>query len=197
MYSNHREPITVLGIAGSLREGSYNRALLRAAWELAPEGMEIEAFDLAPIPFFNEDVEQEGDPEPVQALKQAIGDADALLVATPEYQYGVPGVLKNAFDWASRPPGESVLQHKPAAIMGATPGLTGTARAQRQLRQTLAFNEVHTLMRPEVLIAHAHEKFDKRGRLIDESARDFVGTLLEKLYGWTLLLQGHRELAYA
>src|SRR5690242_14601242 len=113
------------GIAGSLRGGSYNRALLRAAVALAPSGVEIRVFDrLADVPPYNADVEAKGDPEPVGALKQAIRDADALLIVTPEYNYGVPGVLKNAIDWASRPPTGSVLNGKPAAIMGATPGRT-------------------------------------------------------------------------
>src|SRR5205814_8833807 len=123
------------GIAGSLRTGSYNRALLRAAQELAPAGLELLTFDLAPIPLYDGDVEAQGDPEPVGALKTAIRDADALLIVTPEYNYGVPGVLKNAIDWASRPPGQSPLNGKPAALMGATPGMTGTARAQLQIRQ--------------------------------------------------------------
>jgi chromate reductase len=197
MRTNQQETNSVLGIAGSLRKGSYNRALLRAAREVAPENMEIEPFDLAPIPFFNEDVEKAGDPESVRALKEAIGAADALLIATPEYQYGVPGVLKNALDCASRPPGKSPMQHKPVAIMGASTGFVGTARAQLQLRQTLAYNETHTLMRPEVLIAKAKEKFDEDGRLNDEDARDFLRTLLEKLYDWTLLLQDKQELVDA
>lgn len=196
MHTDHKEKINVLGIAGSLRKGSYNRALLRAARELAPENMEIETFDLTPIPFFNEDVEKAGDPEPVRALKTAFGEADALLIATPEYQYGVPGVLKNALDWASRPAGKSPMQHKPVAIMGASTGFVGTARAQLQLRQTLAYNETHTLMRPEVLIAKASEKFDEDGGLNDEDARKFLRTLLEKLYDWTLLLQDKQELVH-
>jgi chromate reductase len=197
MRTNHHDKMNVLGIAGSLRKGSYNRALLRAAQEVAPKNMEIEPFDLSPIPFFNEDVEKEGDPEPVKALKQAISRADALLIATPEYQYGVPGVLKNALDWASRPAGKSPMQHKPVAIIGASTGFTGTARAQLQLRQTLAYNETHTLMRPEVLVARAREKFDEDGQLNDDDARDFLRTLLEKLYDWTLLLQDKQELVDA
>lgn len=126
---NERTTINVVAFAGSLRQESYNRALLRAAQESAPESMSIDTFDLSPIPLYNYDVEQQGDPEPVQEFKHAIRKADALLIATPEYQHGIPGVLKNALDWASRPPKQSPLQGKPAAIMGATPGMTGTARA--------------------------------------------------------------------
>ena len=151
----------VFGIAGSLRAGSFNRSLLRAAVELAPDGMEIGIFErLGEIPPYNEDVEKSGDPEPVAALKKAIREADALLIATPEYNYGVPGVLKNAIDWASRPPRDSVLARKPAAIMGASPGQGGTVRAQLALRQSFLFTQIHALLRPEVLIASAGEKFD-------------------------------------
>src|SRR5262245_39739521 len=121
-------PLEVLGIAGSLRRESYNRGLLRAAQEMAPEGMTIRSFELDAIPLYNGDVEAAGDPAPVAQLKEAIRGADALLLATPEYNYGVPGVLKNAVDWASRPPAKSVLSGKPAAIMGASPGMGGTIR---------------------------------------------------------------------
>ena len=176
--------LKVLGIAGSLRAGSYNRALLRAAQELAPAGMEISTFDLAPIPLYNGDVEEKGDPDPVAALKAAIRQADALLIATPEYNFGVPGVLKNAIDWASRPPRGSVLQGKPAAIMGATPGMGGTGRAQMALRQSFVFTQTYALLAPEVLVARAHEKFDASGRLTDEPTRKFVSQLLVALAQW-------------
>ena len=176
--------LRVLGIAGSLRAGSFNRALLRAAQELAPSGMEITAFDLAPIPLYNGDVEAQGDPEPVAALKTAIRQADALLIATPEYNFGVPGVLKNAIDWASRPPRASALQGKPVAIMGATPGMGGTGRAQMQLRQAFVFTQSYALLAPEVLVAKAADKFDASGRLTDEPTRKFVGQLLQALAQW-------------
>jgi chromate reductase len=176
----------VIGIAGSLRERSYNRALLRAACELSPPTMTIEVWDrLREIPPYDADVEARGDPEPVAALKHAIRAADALLVVTPEYNYSVPGVLKNAIDWASRPPGKSVLNGKPAAIMGATPGQTGTARAQLQLRQSFVFTETLALLRPEVLVNRAAEKFDERGSLVDEKTRGHVRSLLEALVAWT------------
>ena len=176
--------LKVLGIAGSLRAGSYNRALLRAAQELAPAGMEITTFDLAPVPLYNGDVEVKGDPEPVAALKAAIRQADALLIVTPEYNFGVPGVLKNAIDWASRPPRGSALQGKPAAIMGATPGMGGTGRAQMQLRQTFVFTQTYALLSPEILVARAAEKFDASGKLTDEPTRKFVGQLLAALMQW-------------
>jgi chromate reductase len=172
----------ILGIPGSLRAASYNRALLRAAIEVAPAGITIAIFEgLGAIPPYNADVEAEGDPEPVVALKTAIRDADALLIATPEYNYGVPGVLKNAIDWASRPPGKSVLNRKPAALMGATPGGTGTARSQLALRQSFVFTETYVLLQPEVLVPRAHEKVDAAGRLTDEPTRKFIGRLVEAL----------------
>src|SRR5688572_23791882 len=134
-------PLLVCGIAGSLRKASLNRALLRSAQELAPANMEIRIFDrVGELPLYNEDVDKAGDPEPVAALKRAIADADALLIATPEYNQGVPGVLKNAIDWASRPPRGSVLAGKPTAIFGASPGVTGTARAQGHPRAHLAWS---------------------------------------------------------
>ena len=178
--------LVVCGIAGSLRRGSYNRALLRAAQELAPPDVEIRIFDrMAEIPLYNHDVEAEGVPEPVQALKRAIGEADALLFATPEYNHGVPGVLKNAIDWASRPARASVLSGKPAAILGASTGITGTARAQSQLREAFVFTNTPALLQPEILVYRAKEKFDEEGRLTDDKTREFVGKLLHALADWS------------
>lgn len=174
----------VLGIAGSLRKASFNRALLRAAQELAPKEMEITVFDLAPIPPYNEDVEKEGDPGPVKALKDAIRSADALLVVSPEYNYGIPGVLKNAIDWASRPPGKSPLNGKPAAIMGASQGTGGTVRMQLALRQAFLFTDTYAMLKPEIYVARAQDKFDAEGRLTDEKTREFVGKLLAALVPW-------------
>jgi chromate reductase len=178
-------PLRVLGFSGSLRAGSYNRMLLRAAVELAPEGMEIEVFDIGGIPLFNEDVEAVGVPAAVEAFRAAIAAADALLIATPEYNHGVPGVLKNAIDWASRPPRGSVLAGKPAALCGASPGMTGTARSQTQLRNSFVFTDTPVLPQPEVLVSRAHEKFDASGRLTDEPTRAFVRRLLQALADWT------------
>jgi chromate reductase, NAD(P)H dehydrogenase (quinone) len=134
-------------------------------------------------------VEAQGEPEPVQALKAAIAGADALLIATPEYNHSVPGVLKNAIDWASRPPRGSVLAGKPAAILGASPGVTGTARAQTQLRGSFVFTQTPALLQPEILVYRAHEKFDAEGRLTDEKTREFIGLLLRNLADWTRMLQ--------
>ena len=187
------ETISVLGFAGSLRSGSFNKRLLLAAMEIAPAGMTITPFDLGAIPLYNYDVEQQGDPQPVKEFKDAIRRADALLIATPEYQHGVPGVLKNALDWASRPPGQSVMQGKPAAIMGASPGFTGTARAQTQLRQALTYSQTYAVLQPEVLVSRANEKFDGEGRLTDAKTREFIGQLLDELWDLARLLQGANE----
>src|SRR5437773_11350936 len=178
--------ICVIGIAGSLREGSFNKGLLRAAIELAPAGMEITTFNrLGDIPPYNDDVMAKGDPEPVAAFKSAIREADALLIATPEYNYGVPGVLKNAIDWASRPPSDSVLAGKPTALLGASPGRTGTARAQLALRQSFVFTQTPVLPGPEVLVAEAHEKFAPDGTLRDEATREHVRELVQRVVRWT------------
>lgn len=191
-YELGGESLRVLGFAGSLRRDSFNRRLLRAASELGPTGMKVEIFDLRAIPLYNFDVEQTGDPQSVTAFKDAIRDADALLVATPEYQHGVPGVLKNALDWASRPPGMSALQGKPVAIMGASPGFTGTARAQSQLRESFGFSESYVVLQPEVLVGRAHEKFDAEGRLSDLKTMEVIRQLLDRLVVLTHLLQGAR-----
>jgi chromate reductase len=184
--SSTDQPLIVCGIAGSLRQASYNRALLRAAQELAPVGMEIRIFDrVGELPLFDQDLEEQGDPESVVAMRRAIAEADALLIATPEYNHGVPGVLKNAIDWASRPPRGAVLAGKPTAILGASPGVTGTARAQSQLRQSFVFTDTPVLPQPEILVYRAHEKFDAEGRLTDERTREFVAKLLVGLASWT------------
>jgi len=176
--------LTVLGIAGSLRQASFNRGLIRAAAEIAPAGMRIAVHDLSSIPLFNADLEAEGDPEPVADLKRAIADADALLIATPEYNHGVPGVLKNTIDWLSRPPRGSALNGKPVALMGASPGVTGTARSQSQLRQAFVFTNSYAMPQPEVLVGRAHEKFDAEGRLSDEVTRKFIAQFLDQFVVW-------------
>jgi chromate reductase len=177
-------PIRVLGFAGSLRKGSYNRALLRAAQEVAPENMEIDIFDLLEVPLYNGDVEANGDPEGVARFKQAIRDADGVLMVTPEYNHGVPGVMKNAVDWASRPPRGAALDRKPVAIMGASPGITGSARGQSQLRQAFEFTNSYAMPQPEFLLFKAHEKFDEEGRLTDEVTRRFLGQFLTAFAAW-------------
>jgi len=180
------EILRILGFAGSLRRGSYNRALLRAAQGLAPEGMRIETFDLVEVPLYNGDVEAEGDPPGVAAFKQAIRAADGVLMVTPEYNHGVPGVMKNAIDWASRPPNDAVLGRKPVGLLGASPGMTGSARGQTQLRQSFEFTNSFCMPQPEVLVARAHEKFDAEGKLTDETTAKFLGTWLVAFQDWVL-----------
>jgi chromate reductase len=179
----------VLGISGSLRRGSYNAALLAAARELAPAGMAIETFDIAPITPYSEDERARGFPPTVEALRERIRAADALLIATPEYNYSIPGVLKNAIDWASRPP-DQPFDGKPVALMGASRGMLGTGRAQYHLRQVCVYLNMHPLNRPEVLIAGAPTKFDAEGRLTDEPARTLIGQQLVALAAWTRQLAG-------
>ncbi len=181
MPDQNTKSIRVLGIPGSLREGSFNKGLLRAAQEEAPEGMTIKVFELGEIPLFNQDVEDRGDPEPVRRLKEAIREADAVLIATPEYQHGISGVLKNALDWASRPASDSALNGKVVGMMGASPSPVGTARAHLQLRQTLTYNRCRLVARPEVLVAKAAGKFDDDGRLTDEPGRKFIRKHLEAI----------------
>ena len=178
--------LAVLGIAGSLRAASYNRALLRAAQELAPDGMAIRIFDLVAVPLYNGDVEAQGDPPPVVELKESIQVADALLIATPEYNYGIPGVLKNAIDWASRPSTGSVLVGKRTALMGGSVGSGATIRSQMQLRQVLHSTETPVLLRPEIHVPRIQEKVDNAGRLVDEKTRGRVRQLLQALQEWTL-----------
>ena len=177
-------PLHVLGIAGSLRASSHNRALLRAAQELAPRDMTIVTFELDAIPPYNADVEAQGFPEPVVAFKAAIAAADALLIATPEYNHSVPGVLKNALDWASRPPGKSPLDGKPAAILGASTGAIGTARAQQHLRLVCSYVNLLVMNLPEVFVARAQDKFDANGRLTDEPTRQFLARFLQVFQQW-------------
>jgi chromate reductase, NAD(P)H dehydrogenase (quinone) len=182
------QTLKVLGISGSLRKGSYNTAALRAAQELAPAGMVIEIADIATLPLYNEDVKAAGFPPPVLQLRQRIAAADALLFATPEYNYSMSGVLKNAIDWASRPP-DQPFNDKPVAIMGASPGVIGTARAQYHLRQSCVFLNMHLVNRPEVMIGAAASRFDAEGRLTDETTRGFVRDLLVALAAWTARLR--------
>jgi chromate reductase, NAD(P)H dehydrogenase (quinone) len=181
-------PLTILGIAGSLRKDSFNHAALRAAQKLAPADTRIDIFDLAGIPLFNQD-DDERPPERVTQLKQNVRAADAILIATPEYNYSIPGVLKNAIDWASRPYGDSAWEGKPVAIMGASPGNLGTARAQYHLRQVFVFLNMCPLNRPEVMIGQADKRFDAEGNLTDKSTADHIRKLLEALAQWTRRLK--------
>ena len=176
--------ISVLGICGSLRQGSFNRAALNTAIELKPAGMDITIADISTIPLYNEDVRAQGFPAPVETLRQQIKAADALLFACPEYNYSMSGVLKNAIDWASRPP-DQPFAGKPVAILGAAAGMAGGARAQLHLRHSCVFLDMHPLNKPEVLIFQAHTKFDANGALTDDVARGLIGDLMAALLRWT------------
>jgi len=177
-------PDRLVAFAGSLRRGSYNRALIHAATELAPAGMTIETIEIGGLPFYNADLEAKGDPPAVAAFKESLAAADGILIATPEYNDGIPGVLGNAMDWGSRLPGRSPLIGKPVAIMGASPSQIGTARAQHYLRQILGHVHARTLPPPELLVARAHERFDKDLRLTDESTRKVLRELLVRFTHW-------------
>lgn len=178
------DPLVILGIAGSLRKESYNRWLLRAAQELVPEGTRIEPFELDGLPHFNQDEEQNPHPK-VAEFKQRIRNADAILFVTPEYNYSIPGVLKNAIDCASRPYGDSAWAGKPVAIMGASIGASGTARAQYHLRQTFVFLNLYAVNQPEVLVSNAAKRFDQEGKLTDDKTKKLIQQLLAELVSWT------------
>lgn len=180
--------ITILGFAGSLRKDSFNKALMRAAGELVPDGATLEILDLDGIPPFNQDLERQP-PQKVREFKQKIRAADAILMATPEYNYSVSGVLKNAIDWASRPYGENSLAGKPVAIMSASIGMLGGARAQYHLRQILHGVNMHPLNYPEVVVAAAQEKIGADGKVTDEKTREKIRELLIALVSWTHKMQ--------
>ncbi len=172
--------VTVLGMSGSLRKGSYNTAALRAAGEVLPEGMRLEIADLRPLPHYDDDVRLAGYPPEVQQFRDRIKAADAILFVTPEYNYSVSGVLKNAIDWASRPP-DQPFNWKPCAIISASGGLLGGVRAQYHLRHMCVSLNCFPLNNPQVYITEAAKKFDAAGRLVDQGARDLIRQLLSEL----------------
>jgi chromate reductase len=180
--------ISILGFAGSLRKGSYNKSLLRVALEMLPEDAKLEIFDLEGIPPFNQDMENQP-PEKVKEFKAKIRAADAILIVTPEYNYSIPGVLKNAIDNASRPYGDNPFDGKPVAIMGASIGMLGTARAQYHLRQSLVFLNMYPLNQPEVMVPFAQEKIDQNGQVTDQKTREKIRELVEALVIWTRKLK--------
>ena len=180
--------LKVLGFAGSLRIGSYNNALLRAAADFIPEDVTLEIFDIDGIPPFNQDVESDI-PKNVKDFKSKIREADAILIATPEYNYSVPGVLKNAIEWASRPNGDNPFNEKPIAIMSASIGMLGGARAQYHLRQIFVYLNMYPINRPEVIVTFAQNKFDSNGKLIYENIQNFLRKLLQNLVNWTRQLR--------
>ncbi len=183
----------VLGIAGSLRAGSHNRGLLRAAAEVAPDGIEVVIVPLDDIPLYNSDVEAAGDPPAVAALKEAIRTADALLLVTPEYNGGISGVMKNAIDWASRPPFASVLLEKPVALVSGTTGRGAGRRAIEQLRQTLRHTRSHPMPDTQLTVRRVHDRFDEEGRLVDEALRSDIRTLLSELRSWADEIELRRQ----
>lgn len=170
----------VLGISGSLRKGSFNSMALRAAQKLAPAGMEISMADISQIPMYNDDVRAAGEPAAVTALKAQVRAADGVLIVTPEYNFSIPGVLKNTLDWLSRPP-EPPFDGKTVAIMGASPGPVGTARVQYHMRQVMVFMNAFVVNKPEVFISNCASKFNEQGELTDETTAKFIGELLVSL----------------
>ncbi|MDH7564112.1 MAG: NAD(P)H-dependent oxidoreductase [Candidatus Bathyarchaeota archaeon] len=175
--------VKILGFAGSLRKDSFNKSLLKTALEYVPKKVTLEICDLEGIPPFNQDLE-DNMPEKVKEFKKKIKEADALLIATPEYNYSVPGVLKNAIDWASRPYGDNVFDGKPVAVMSASDGMLGGARAQYHLRQVFVSLNMRPLNRPEVIVPFADEKIDEKGNVVDSKTREKIKKLLESLVAW-------------
>ncbi len=180
--------LKVLGITGSLRKGSFNTAALRACKELLPSGMDLTITSIADLPMFNQDVFDAGLPEPVKRFRAEVAAADGLLIASPEYNFSVTGVLKNAIDWASRAPNQ-VFQDKPIALFSATGGPLGGARVQYDLRKILTQLWAHVLPKPEVFIGAAQTKFDAQGKLTDETTRKFLGELLAGFKPWIVRMK--------
>lgn len=185
--SEHR--IEIAALVGSLRRQSYNRGLLRTAMLSQPPAMHIFEVPIAGLPFFDEDLEAKGDPPTVRDLKRALARADGILIITPEYGYSIPGVLKNALDWASRPIGRSALRGKPVAIMGASVGRSGTMRAQLHLRQILQHMGAITIPEPEIYVTFAPDKFNAFGELADKTTLDQTRQLVQNLHDWVEMLQ--------
>lgn len=184
------DTLRVAAISGSLRKASYNTAALRAAGELAPEGMAIEIHLLHEIPLYNEEADGDASPEPVRRLREAVAAADGVLLAAPEYNYGMSGVLKNALDWLSRPAMKGAIFRKPLASMGCSLSMMGTARAQENVRNYAAFNQSRLLPHAEVLIGQAKDRFDGEGRLTHEPTRNFLAGMLAAYADWIRLTAG-------
>jgi chromate reductase len=174
----------ILGIVGSLRKGSFNQALMDAAIAMVPEGVTIETFDIGKLSLFNQDLEANM-PDEAKEFKQKIREADAILFATPEYNYSMPGVLKNAIDWGSRPYGDSAWEGKPVGIMSAAGSAFGGVRAQMHLRQTFVFLNMYSLNKPEVLVPNAYEKIDPEGNITDEHTKEKIQEMVDALIAWT------------
>lgn len=183
------QPFQIVGIAGSLRRASWNRGLIRAAADEAPEGTEVVILDIAMLPLYNQDQEDSGDPPSVIALKDVIRLADALLIATPEYNNGMSGVLKNAIDWASRPMGTTVLRDRPVAVIGVSPGMGAAARAQQQVRDALVYTGGCVMPEPELLIGGALGKFDDHGNVTDRELRAGIAEVVGALRDWAVRIR--------
>jgi chromate reductase len=177
------QEISILAFGGSLRKGSYNKALLKAAQEMVPKDARMEIYEIAGIPSFSQDLEN-SPPPIVKEFKARIKAADAILIATPEYNYSIPGFLKNAIDSASRPYGDNAFDGKPVALIGASVGMLGTARAQYHLRQTCVFLNMYPLNQPEVMVPFAKDKIDENGRVVDPKTREKIREMLEALVVW-------------
>jgi chromate reductase, NAD(P)H dehydrogenase (quinone) len=185
MTNDSSREVVILGFAGSLRKGSFNKALLRAAVELCPPGARIVPHAIGDLPLYDADIDGDTKPEPVTRLKTAIAAADGVLYVSPEYNYGVPGVLKNAIDWASRPGYRSVLAQKPSAIIGASESIVGAARGQGQLKQVLLGVLSVVYPRAEYLLGSAAQKLDPSGELADETSRKLLVSFLEDFSAFT------------
>ena len=178
----------IVGISGSIRKESYNSAALRVAQELAPDGVEIRLADISAIPLYNDDVRKEGLPASVVSLVELIDTADAVMIATPEYNYSIPGVLKNAIDWVSKAD-DLPFRRKPVAILGASMGTFGTARSQYDLRKVLVSQDAYVLSQPEIMIASAHARFDADGNMTDEKTRELIEAQIVALKEWAMRLR--------
>lgn len=184
LFFSMTTPLRIVGFAGSLRTQSLNKALLRAAAALAPADMTVTILDIGNLPLFNQDLEL-ALPESVRAFKDAVQSADAILIATPEYNYSIPGVLKNAIDWLSRPSGSNSFNDKPVAIMGTSPGMLGSSRAQYHLRQCFVSLNAHVLNQPEIIVSQGAEKFSADGTLTDVKTKEKLVQMLTALVAWT------------
>ncbi|MCX7122923.1 MAG: NAD(P)H-dependent oxidoreductase [Gammaproteobacteria bacterium] len=183
-------PLKIIGISGSLRKTSYNTALLKAAAALMPTGIEFEIAEIGEIPLYNGDLELNHFPESVQILREKIRASNGLLIATPEYNYSMSGVLKNTIDWLSRPSTDPVLFDKPLAIIGASMGMMGSARAQYHLRQSAVFLNMHVLNKPELFVNAVHTKFNEQLELTDLPTQDVLKQVLESFQKWIKQLEG-------
>src|ERR687893_1990396 len=184
----------MLDLAGSLRRASFHRGIVRAAHEMAPEWMSCEGFDLARIPYFNQDIEDQGIPEPVKELREKIRTYDAVLIATPEYDYAIPGVLTSALDWCLRSRYDPTpFRHRPVGIAGASPGGAGTVRGQMVLRQILLHPPAYVMPEPQLLIPFSRQKFDAQtGDLLDEETRERLRRFLSALAEWAGRFEARR-----